>query len=177
MVYDGIIEGKYVNLRSVSVEDADFTLKIRQDPEVTKYIPRLDITIEQQKNWIKSQREKSDDFFFIVYNKCDCPIGTISIYDIKECIGESGRLVLKGNVLENIETQLLLYNFVFDVLNLDSVSGYIYKENKRALRFAKQFGGLITNDVLKDEVLFSVVSTTKENFHIAAKKLQVILYK
>ena len=36
-----VIEGKYVNLRSVEEQDAEFTLSLRQDPQLTKYLPKL----------------------------------------------------------------------------------------------------------------------------------------
>ena len=44
-----VIEGRYVDLRSATIEDAEFTLAIRQAPEFSKWLPRIDNTIDQQK--------------------------------------------------------------------------------------------------------------------------------
>ena len=57
MVYSKKIQGRYVDLRSVTEEDAKFTLAIRQEPEFVKFLPRLDITIEQQKAWIRKHKK------------------------------------------------------------------------------------------------------------------------
>ena len=47
MVTEDII-GKYVMLSSATEEDAPFALAIRQDPNMTKFLPRLNISVEQQ---------------------------------------------------------------------------------------------------------------------------------
>ena len=83
MVYNGILEGKYVNLRSVEEKDAEFTLSLRQDPILTKYLPKLDITLEQQINWIRKQRVKEGDFYFLVENKDKCDFIRFDIYPTK----------------------------------------------------------------------------------------------
>ena len=36
MVYEGVLEGRYVDLRSVIEDDAKFTLSLRQDPLLTQ---------------------------------------------------------------------------------------------------------------------------------------------
>ena len=39
MVYNGIIEGKFTNLRSATENDAAFILEVRNNPEISKRIP------------------------------------------------------------------------------------------------------------------------------------------
>ena len=68
MFIEETIKGKYVTLKSANIEDAEFSLELRQNPALTKYLPKLDVTIEQQKNWILDQRNKNDDYFFVVIN-------------------------------------------------------------------------------------------------------------
>lgn len=41
MVYEGVLEGRYVDLRSVIEDDAKFTLSLRQDPLLTQYLLNL----------------------------------------------------------------------------------------------------------------------------------------
>ena len=55
MFYDGILEGRFVDLRSAAEGDAEFTLKIRQDPEFIKFLPKIENTTEQQRAWIRYQ--------------------------------------------------------------------------------------------------------------------------
>ena len=64
MIYNKTIEGKYVDLKYVTVEDATIVLELRQDPELTKDLPRLDITEEEQKEWIRKQQLREGDYYF-----------------------------------------------------------------------------------------------------------------
>ena len=115
------IIGKYVDLVPCTEDDADFTREIRKDPEFVKYLPLIDNTIEQQKSWIRSQREKEGDYFFVVWNKKQERIGTISIFDVFGNPPKAGRLALKGNAFENIEAQYLSFDFAFNMLKLEKL--------------------------------------------------------
>ncbi len=75
--------GRYVELRSAKVEDAEFALNIRHTPKAMKFMPPLDITLEQQKSWIEKQRITEGDYFFIVFNKNNERVGVLSVYDIQ----------------------------------------------------------------------------------------------
>ena len=144
MVYSKKIQGRYVDLRSVTEEDAKFTLAIRQEPEFVKFLPRLDITIEQQKAWIRKQREDKGDYFFLATAKDNRPIGTLGVYNIEKEILESGRLALKGDALQNIEASVLLFKFSFEVLGVNKIIGFVYADNKRAIRFNEKLGCIIS---------------------------------
>ena len=179
MVYDRVIEGKYVDLRSCTEDDAEFTREIRRDPEFSKFFPALDNTIEQQKSWIKHQREKEGDYFFVVWNKAGNRIGTISIYDVEGEYAESGRLAIKSNnPFEAIEAQILSFRFAFGVLGLNCINGYIFADNDRAIRFNKQFAGKQyppTIDENGREII--KIENWKDDFELADKKLSSILYR
>ena len=177
MIYTEKIRGKYVYLMSATLEDAEFTLALRQNPALTKYLPKLDIGLEQQKSWLISQREKLGDYFFVARTLDDEPIGTVSIYNINGDTSESGRLALIGNPLENVEASLLLFRFAFDILGLKNVTGYIVDGNKRAERFNRQFGCITDEPELSnsgDFIRRTII--TNENFHIAENKLNKLLY-
>lgn len=140
MVYDGILEGRYVTLRSVTENDADFTLSVRQNPNITRYLPKVDHTIENQTAWIKKQRQDPADYFFVAWSNDKIPVGTIGIYDIKDGQAEGGRLTSVGNALQSIEIQLLAFQFDFNILNLQKVTTIIFLENERALKLSMMFG-------------------------------------
>lgn len=178
MIFDGKVEGKYVYLKSVTVDDAEFTLSLRQNPILTRYLPKLDITLEQQKLWITSQREKEGDYFFVAKTFDDISIGTVSIYEIQGGSSESGRLALIGDPLQNTEASLLLFRFAFDILGLKKVTGYIVDGNKRADRFNKQFGCMTGEPEYdgKGELIRRTL-ITRDSFHQAEKRLQKLLYR
>lgn len=178
MVYEGTISGRYVELRSATEEDAEFTLALRQDPVLGAFFPKLDITVEQQKQWIKKQETVPDSYFFCVWDKEGNRVGTISIYDIAGDVAESGRIAMRGNAFQSMEAQFLLFQFAFDELKLRNIVGYIFVENKRALRFIQQFGAEL-GKVKKDNSEHTVqeVFTSREAFYMCKSKLTAMLYR
>lgn len=178
MYYDGVVEGKFVDLKSVTVEDAEFTRNIRRDPDFAKFFPPLDNTVEQQENWIKSQQEKKGDYFFVVWDKAGNRIGTIAVYDIFDKCCESGRLAVKGNAFQSMEAQLLIFKFAFDYLGMDTVLGYIFADNERAIRFNKQFGCIMDEPEIHDNGHMMVKATyTKEAVDKASERIIRMMYR
>ena len=178
MAYTKKIIGRYVDLQSVTYEDAEFTLEIRQDPEFVKYLPRLNNTIEQQREWISHQREKQDDYFFVVYDKSGNKIGTCGIYNITEKRAETGRLALRGNAMQNLEAQLLLFGFGFGQLGLDEEYGFIYADNFRNQRSIQQFGGVLYKPYIDaNDRMVCDVTLSKSDFIERTRKIEAFLYR
>lgn len=173
------IAGRYVDLRSCTEDDAEFTRDIRKDPEFVKFLPEIDNTIEEQKSWIRRQRKKEGDYFFVVWDKEEKRIGTISIYDVHGDRAESGRLVIKGsNPFQGIEAQLLIYKFAYDVVGLNYVDGYIWADNSRAIRFSKQFGDIQSPPEIDENGQRIVkIRNCKENFEEMQKKIGSMIYR
>lgn len=179
MVYDKVLEGKYVNLRSVNIEDAEYTLSLRKDPMLTKYLPKLDITLEQQKKWIEKQRGKLGDYFFLIQDKGGSNIGVIGVYDVQEYQCETGRIAVKnGNSIQTLEAQLLSFDFAFDILNMSKTVNFVYEDNVHAIRLSQMFGAEVTNR-FKDETGMIRIDhvITAERYKESRKKLASILYR
>lgn len=178
MFYGEPIKGRYVDLKSARVEDAEFTRAIRRDPLFSAFFPPLDNTIEEQRAWLCSQHDKPGDYFFVVWDKQGNRIGTNSLYDITGDSGESGRIAIKGNAFQSIEAQLLLFEFAFDMLHLTKVVGYMFADNERAIRFSQQFEGTLFEPEMHDNGHLMVkVTFTKEQVEEAKKKIGRILYR
>lgn len=140
MVTEKALEGRFVNLRPVEEEDAEFILRLRNNPEISKFLPPLDVTVDQQKNWIAKQRCDNDSYYFIIEDKNNHPIGTISVYNICSDHAESGRFCSIGDSIQNSEASLLHCEFIFNRLSLDYLDIWVYKDNKPVLAFNKAFG-------------------------------------
>ena len=138
------IIGKYVTLSSATVEDAEFSLAIRQDPKMTLYLPRLNISVEQQVAWIKKQREAEGDYFFIVRNKDGERKGVIGIYDFRGDTAGIGRVAMKSGFFGNREAFLMTMRFAFKELGLNKLADWVYAENARAIKFFEFFGAHMT---------------------------------
>lgn len=179
MVYDGVLKGQYVYLKSCNEDDAEFTLSLRKDPELGKFFPALNkITVDEQREWIRSQRRKEGDYFFVVWNKDDVRIGTIGLSDIDENSGEGGRIIFReGNPYEVSEAQLLIDRFAFDVLNLSVVRGTVFADNHRAIKFSRRFSGHVYDPERDNEGKLVVrAKTTRDEFVQIDKIISAVLY-
>lgn len=141
MVYDGVIKGKFVSLRSITVDDAEFSYNIRADKNNCDTVGQLASDINAQREFIQKQIEKPGDYYFVVANNKNERIGLIGIYDIHDDIGEFGREVNIGEPMETIEATLLLNDFCKDVLHLKKICYVIYENNKRNISNANKRGG------------------------------------
>jgi len=156
MVYEKPLIGVFVNLRSVKESDAEFILQMRLDEKLNKYLNPTPPGIENQKEWIRSQQSRKGDFYFIVNdNKSGNSIALASIYDIEGSNAEFGRWISRGNAVQNIETVLLLHDFAFNVLKMETVSTHVVKENKSVINFWKRFGAEYLEDVASERFILS----------------------
>lgn len=179
MVYEGVLEGRYVDLKACTEDDAEFTLSLRTDPELGKFFPEVHSNVEQQRTWIRSQRSREGDYFFVVWNKSGERIGTIAVYNIVGDDGEGGRIIIRSdNPFDVFEAQLLLDRFAFFSLGLKLMKGFIFADNKRAIRFNKQVSGkLLPSELDENGREIIRVETTAEDFYAIDRKISKLLYK
>lgn len=147
------ILGKWITLRSVEESDAEFTLAIRNDLNLTKFIPKVNNDIKSQKSWIRTQREKKGDYFFIIENKSNDLLGTISCYDFdyENNICEGGRYISYGDSIENIEAMLLLYDFIFIEQMLSTIVMNVDENNRKVLSIHKKFGAKYQKTITRND--------------------------
>lgn len=145
MIIENPIIGNLVTLRSVRIDDAEYTFKIRQDKEKTRYLHAVEGTIDSQKKWIAEQQKRLGDYFFLVLDSQDNPIGTYSVYNIEpdKSKAETGRAILYGNPAQNLETILLFFDFCFIKQNILNLYSYTAKDNTNANGVAKRLGGSV----------------------------------
>lgn len=137
------IEGFGLVLRCVEERDAQFALDLRADPELTQYLPPLTITVEQQQAWIRGQREKPGDWYFVAERRYGGqPEGFISVYAHEPDKGraEWGRWILKPGSLAAWECEYLMHRFSFEVLGLNENYCRTITLNDRALKNHDQMG-------------------------------------
>lgn len=136
------ISGKYVNLRNVSVSDAEFILSLRCDDKKSRFLHKTENDIEKQRQYIKSKENVKDEWYFIIENKNNVPIGTYRIYDLRPdsfCIGSW--LMIDGvSPQEMLEADFLVRNFGFDTLGMNKMHFDVRKENKKVWTYHKLVG-------------------------------------
>lgn len=140
MVYEKSINGKYINLESVDEKDAEFTSMLRSDEKLIKYVHKVDTTISSQKKYIRYQRQKMNDYYFLISDIDNKPLGTIALYNFKNNSAELGRWISYGNAFQNLESIVLVHNFAFNILGFESVYTCTDVRNERVKNFWKNFG-------------------------------------
>lgn len=143
------LTGNKIILRLVE-EDSYFILKLRQNKELNKYISSTDITVEQQKEWIKKYKireKKEEEYYFIILNKeMKQPCGTVRIYNIDKInkVATWGSFILDftrpdGASKDVIDISL---NFAFKELKLKKIELDVRKVNKKAIHIYEKNGFL-----------------------------------
>lgn len=164
MVYKSIIEGIGVNLRPMEESDAEFTYKLRknQDKKGTRFVHSLNGTVEDQREYIKQQREKPGDYYFVVEDKQGTPIGVVAYYNIIGTEGEMGRMIIDGSFVQNCDAILQLRRFAFEIIGAKHVRCTVVNGNKPVLAQIRRLGGIQVGSHIdpidKNEVLEFVVS-------------------
>ncbi len=180
MKYDGTIEGKYITLRAVELEDAKATLDMRMNPKSAgRFFHKVDSNVKKQEEWIRNQQAKEGDWFFIAEDKNKTPVGTIGMCDVDGTSGFSSRLIGVGNALQSFEIQMLIIDWGFEYLHLAKIMGDVEENNEPALKFAKYFGWKFEEPVYDElrghNVIF--LSLTKDEYEPARKKLTRMIYR
>lgn len=158
------LKGKFVNLREVTTDDAEFILKLRCDEKKSKFLHKTEYNVEKQVDYIKSYLKKDDEWYFIVENKNHKPLGTVRIYDVKgkQYTGGSWLMVDEASPSEVLEGSLLLRNYAFNVLGFEKDFYDVRKGNKKVVRYHKICGAKIVdeNDI---DYFFELTKETFEN--------------
>jgi hypothetical protein len=138
MVYPEVIHGMFVDLRSITLDDAEFSYSIRADKRNRDTVGQLAPSLDAQKEYIRWQMQEPNDYYFVVLNKKGERIGLYGVYDIHDGMAEVGREVNVGEPTEIMEVGLLITDFCREVLKLKRTCFVIYENNVHHLSDAKK---------------------------------------
>jgi RimJ/RimL family protein N-acetyltransferase len=174
MIYNEIIKGECIILRTVTKDDAEFILEIRTDPVLGKFLTTQDVNLEKQQEWLVQNSLKKDDYYFIIEDLENNPIGTIALHniDFEKNESEWGRWICKGHVGQVLESQILIHDFAFNILKLNRIFSRTNKENVRVCKFHDNMGATFVKELI--DPVHNVLALEKE---ILAKNYPVIRNK
>jgi hypothetical protein len=138
MVYPEVIHGMFVDLRSITLDDAEFSYNIRADKRNRDTVGQLAPSLDAQKDFIRWQMQEPNDYYFVVLNKKGERIGLIGAYDLQGDMIEVGREVVVGEPTETMETEVLIIDFCKNILKLNWIYGVVYTNNKPHLNEVKK---------------------------------------
>ena len=147
-----LYEGKYTNIRFVRVEDAEFILSLRCNEKKAQFLNKTEYNIEKQKEYIKNCLNKDNEWYMIIENKKNKPIGTYRIYDLRKdsfCIG-SWLMVDGCSSLEMIEGEFLVKKYAFNKTGFKKFHFDVRKNNKKVIRYHKMMGAKQVGETEQD---------------------------
>ena len=180
------ILGEYINLRTLSVDDAAVTFSWRESKRAN-LLNRGATTVEEQTRWIASR--PSSEINLIIETKAHKPLGMISLVGIdeKNRRAESARFLIgdeesaKGLPVA-VEAMKLLYDLAFLTMGLERVYGTIASDNKLMIKWQKYLGmkeeGRLRNhyfisDKFQDAVCLGILASEYTN--IALPKMKTLI--
>jgi len=142
-----ILEGQYVRLRPLTVEDAAMTQRWRTGGRA-RLLNRGATTVDEQRTWIAARPDNEYNFIQVV-KATEQPVGMISLVDVDLVhrraepahflIGEEAAVKASKAPIA-LEATLLLYNLAFDTLKLHRIYGPISSDNKKMLAYHLYLG-------------------------------------
>ncbi|MDD2450468.1 MAG: GNAT family N-acetyltransferase [Sulfurovum sp.] len=145
------LTGKNINMRTVTLEDAEFIYLMRQNQNKTKYLSKVTGTVESQKEWIKNYKEKEKEqkeFYFVIESKSEEKLGLVRVYDFQDDSFCWGSWLIKEDAPKTtaIESALQIYEFGFYNLGFKKSHFDVRKGNNKVIAFHQRFGAKIIHE-------------------------------
>jgi RimJ/RimL family protein N-acetyltransferase len=125
------------------VEDAEFILSLRLDPELSRFINETSPSVENQEAWIHEYLRRAGDYYFIIEQASShIPVGTIAVYslDAENRHAEWGRWIIQPPHPAAVESALLIYQVAFEILQLEEVYCRTLTDNRPVVSFHNSCG-------------------------------------
>ena len=143
MRHDLHVPGFAFGLRPVTLEDAEFIVELRSNPQRARFLHPILPSVEAQRDYLKQYFEREDDYYFVVERHRDnSPEGLIGIYNVglKEQTADVGRWILRPGSLAPVESYLRIFEAAFDRLRLEQVCTHVIVENRSVVSFHDHCG-------------------------------------
>jgi RimJ/RimL family protein N-acetyltransferase len=141
---DIILEGEFVTLRPLAVDDASLTLAWRRSARASN-LNTAPQSVEQQAKWISTRPDS--EYNFIIELKDGRRVGMVSLagVDTTHRRAEPGRFLIGDEeavrgVPAAVEAMKLVYELAFGKLGLQRVHGSVASDNKLMIKWQKFMG-------------------------------------
>ena len=157
MQYSYILKNPDRILRPVTVDDAEFIVKLRNQEDAKWRINDTSADVEKQRQWIRDYLKRENEYYWISETHDHRPMGTTSLYhyvaERKEM--ETGRWVRMKDAPQTnlLAARVQMNDFVFNVLGLKRLVFDVATINKQVLRYHRMCGAVETRI---DKALFII---------------------
>lgn len=184
---DITLEGEFVTLRPIALDDAPLTLAWRQSARAAN-LNQAPQSVEQQAKWISTRPDS--EYNFIIELKDGRRVGMVSLtgVDTTHRRAEPGRFLIGDEeavrgVPAAVEAMKLVYELAFGRLGLQRVHGCVASDNKLMIKWQKFMGmteegrlrnHYFINNRFQDAIIFGLLAEeyqamTKPNMEVFIK--------
>ena len=163
--------------RFVDERDTDFIIKLRTDPQLSKYIHDTSDDKDSQLAWIKSYKErerKGEDYYFIFFNDGN-PVGLNRIYCIHDSTFTTGSWVFSSDASFDccIAASIMVRELAFEKMGMELEDGWdgVHVDNKKVIKFNKMIGLKESGRIMDTKGEYITMKLTKEDFETNKPKL------
>lgn len=166
--FSEIIKGDFIILSKVTIADAEDIFNWRSGQSGRFLHHPEGFSVSMQEAWIRSRGDNEINYIIQVKKNLE-KVGMVSIYNlnIEDKVAEVGRLLLNDIYLTKsnpygLESLLLGYNYVFNVMNFRKITGSIAAVNLPMVKF-QLFLGMKQEGYLEKHTL---INGNYEDLHI-----------
>lgn len=129
-------------VRLVTIEDAEFILSLRLNPDRNKYLSSVSNNIEAQRSWLKEYKireSKGEEYYFLVGDVFGKLYGTTRLYHFQKNKFVIGSWIFNEEAPDGlaIKGDIICREIAFDILGFKKCLFDVRKENIKVLKYHK----------------------------------------
>ena len=148
MKYSYVLRNDDRVLRPVTLEDAEFIVKLRNQAHAKGCINDTSLDVEKQRQWIREYLKRENEYYWIEEDLEGNPCGTSSLYHYNAELRqiESGRWVRMADAPETnlLAGRVQMRDFVFRTLGMNRLVFDVVATNKPVLKYHRMCGAIET---------------------------------
>ncbi len=171
-----------IHVRLVEEKDAGFIVKLRTDPQLSRFIHTTSSDIAQQIGWIRNykQREAQGLEYYFIFYKNGKPFGVNRLYHMEqEDRFTSGSWICEPGTDMNavVASSLIPRIIAFEQLGREMEFGVegCHEDNKKVIKFNLMIGMKIKGTRTEAQGKFYTFDLYKEDFYKNKEKLEKLL--
>jgi RimJ/RimL family protein N-acetyltransferase len=138
------LSGFGIELRRLREKDLELVRRWRNDPEIRQYMRfRKEITAEEHRRWFESIDNEQNHYSLVLWRGSPIGLSHVKDCDYTRKTGEGGLYLSAREFRDStfaLRVAIVGTDWCFDELGLETITGTVLKDNRRAIRFNQSLG-------------------------------------
>jgi RimJ/RimL family protein N-acetyltransferase len=122
------------------MEDASFIVWLRNLDYVKGKVGDSATDEAGQRDWLEAYFKRDGDYYFIIETLSGIPVGTHSLYDIRDGSAELGRWIIQAGVQAAVPSHMNAFDIAFGELGLKALRNTTVSTNRPVISISRRFG-------------------------------------